>query len=173
MGSGNGFNLLWVILACLIIDVNGAAWADDEDVETVTSDSWEIEEWHFQTSLYTKHWDPDPEHDNSQSLIGVEALFRNGWIVGGAVFDNSFGQTSEYLFMGKQWDMFGSDYWYFKLTGGLLYGYKEPYDEKIPLNDLGVAPAFLPIIGFRYKRVFIETNILGIAAVTLTAGFAF
>lgn len=160
-------------LACLIMGFNGTVWADETDLEIVTSDVWKIEEWRFQTSLYTKHWDPEPEHDNSQSLIAVEALFRNGWIIGGAVFDNSFGQTSEYLFMGRQWDMFQSEFWYFKLTGGLLHGYKDPYDEKIPLNDLGVAPAIVPSIGFRYKRLLIETNILGNAAISITGGFAF
>ena len=147
--------------------------ADENVGEENVSGGWDIQEWRFQTSLYTKHWDPDPEHDNSQNLIGVEVLFHNDWIAGAAVFDNSFGQTSEFVFMGKSWPIFSSKLWYFKLTGGLLHGYKEPYDEKIPLNDLGVAPAIVPAIGFRYKRVFVETNILGNAAVTITAGFAF
>ena len=51
--------------------------------------------------------------------------------------------------------------WYFKLTGGLLHGYKEPYDDKIPLNDLGVAPAILPTLGFQYKFFVAEANLAG------------
>ncbi|MCP4047628.1 MAG: hypothetical protein GY732_16775, partial [Gammaproteobacteria bacterium] len=59
------------------------------------------------------------------------------------------------------------------LSGGLLHGYKEPYEDKIPLNDLGIAPAIVPAFGFRYKRVFTQIQILGTAAVTVTAGFSF
>jgi erythritol kinase len=65
------------------------------------------------------------------------------------------------------------DWIYFKLTGGLLHGYKEPYDDKIPMNGLGVAPAIVPAFGFKYKRVLTEIQILGTAALTWTVGFNF
>jgi hypothetical protein len=165
--------VLLTILACALALLTTQVHAAETEVEDSSAGDWSVDEWHVQISLYTKHWDPEPDHDNSQSLFGVEAVFHNGWIAGGAVFDNSFGQTSQYVFMGRSWQMFHSKYWYFKLTAGLLHGYKEPYKDKIPLNDLGIAPAMVPIIGFRYKRVFVETNILGNAAVTITAGFAF
>ncbi len=75
--------------------------------------------------------------------------------------------------MGKSWALFSSRFWYFKLTGGLLHGYKEPYEDKIPLNDLGIAPAILPALGFKYKMFLIEANLAGTAAMTITAGIAF
>jgi len=133
----------------------------------------EIAEWHFQTSLYTKHWSEDPDHVNNQKLLNIEFETSTGWMYGFAHFDNSFGQPSQYLYAGYSWPLFGKDWTYFKLTGGFLHGYKEPYDEKIPLNDLGVAPAIVPSFGLRYKRVFTELQILGTAAITVTAGFSF
>ena len=133
----------------------------------------EIAEWRFQTSLYTKHWSDDPDHVNNQKLINIEFETTNRWLYGFAHFDNSFGQPSQYLYAGYSWPLFGKDWTYFKLTGGFLHGYKEPYDDKIPLNDLGVAPAIVPTFGFRYKRVFTELQILGTAAITVTAGFSF
>ena len=133
----------------------------------------EITEWRFQTSLYTKHWDPDPEHVNNSKLLGIEFETTTRWIYGFAYFDNSFGQPSQYLFAGYSWPLFHKDWAYFKLTGGLLHGYKEPYEDKIPLNSLGVAPAIVPAFGLRYKRVYTELQILGAAAVTVTAGFSF
>jgi hypothetical protein len=28
--------------------------------------------WYAQTSVYTKHYSPDPDHNNNQDLIGIE-----------------------------------------------------------------------------------------------------
>jgi hypothetical protein len=133
----------------------------------------EIAEWRFQTSLYTKHWSPDPEHVNNSKLLNIEFETTKKWLYGFAYFDNSFGQPSQYLYAGYSWRLFKKDWAYFKLTGGLLHGYKEPYDDKIPLNQLGVAPAIVPSFGLKYKRVFTELQILGTAAITWTAGFNF
>lgn len=133
----------------------------------------EITEWRFQTSLYTKHWSPSDEHVNNSKLLNIEFETSSRWLYGFAHFDNSFGQPSQYLYAGYSWPLFSKDWAYFKLTGGLLHGYKEPYDEKIPLNQLGVAPAIVPTFGLRYKRVFTEFQILGAAAITVTAGFSF
>ena len=147
---------------------------EQADVELpVESSGWSIERWYIFTSLYTKHFEPDPNHVNHQKLLGIEAQMKNNWMFGFATFDNSFGQRSEYLYAGYLWPLFHSRHWYFKLTGGLLYGYKEPYEEKIPLNELGVAPAILPTLGFRYKFFVTEVNLLGNAGLTVTAGFTF
>ena len=133
----------------------------------------DIKEWRFRTSLYTKHWDPDPEHVNNSKLINLEFETSNKWFYGLAWFDNSFGQPSQYLYAGYTWKLFSKDWAYFALSGGLLHGYKEPYEDKIPLNELGVAPAILPTFGVKYKRVFAEIQILGVAAATVTVGFSF
>lgn len=140
--------------------------------ETEVSD-WDVTGWNLVFSLYTKHFDPDPDHNNDQNLVGLEAVFRNDWLAGVAVFDNSFGQASQYVYVGKTWPILKSELWYVKLTGGLLHGYKEPYEDKIPLNGLGIAPAILPAVGIRYKLVFCELELAGVAAATVTAGFRF
>jgi hypothetical protein len=133
----------------------------------------EIAEWRFQTSIYTHHWSSDPDHVSNSKLLDIEFETTKKWIYGFAYFDNSFGQSSQYLYAGYSWRLFKTDWAYFKLTGGLLHGYKEPYDDKIPMNGLGVAPAIVPSFGLRYKRVFTEMQILGTAALTWTVGFNF
>ena len=134
---------------------------------------WSIEGWNIQTSLYTRHFDPDPDHNNNQRLIGIEARFDRQWLGGIALFDNSFGQNSQMIYLGKYWTLFGSEHWYGKLTAGLLHGYKEPYEDKIPFNSLGIAPVIIPSLGFRYRWFLAEANLAGLAAVTLTAGITF
>ena len=111
----------------------------------------DIAEWRFQTSIYTHHWSSDPDHVSNSKLLGIEFETTTRWIGGFAYFDNSFGQPSQYLYA----------------------GYKDPYEDKIPLNGLGIAPAIVPAFGFKYKRVLSEIQILGTAAVTLTVGFNF
>jgi hypothetical protein len=133
----------------------------------------EIAEWRFQTSLYTYHWSYDPDHVSNSKLLDIEFETTNKWIFGFGYFDNSFGQPSQYLYAGYSWPLFKSDWAYIKLTGGVLHGYKDPYADKIPLNGLGVAPAIVPAIGVKYKRVFGEMQILGTAALTWTVGFNF
>lgn len=134
---------------------------------------WKVSGWGIQTSFYTKHWDPEPEHTDHQHLIGPELYFENDYLVGLAIFQNSFDQSSQFLYIGKTWPLFKSRHFYFKLVGGLLHGYKEPYEDKIPLNGLGVAPAILPSLGFRYKWFITEVQIAGTAAITITGGLRF
>jgi hypothetical protein len=162
-------SLVLLILSHLLWCANALA----EDDSAHWENPWEVREWIIMTSVYTAHFDPDPDHVNSQKLIGVEAVFENDWLAGLATFDNSFGQRSQFVYMGKSWPIAHSRFWYFKLMGGLLHGYKEPYEDKIPLNGLGVAPGIIPSLGFRYKRVLAEVNLLGTAAVTVTVGVRF
>jgi hypothetical protein len=160
-------------LACCLLFVCAQLYADDTADEPAEPGRWTVEKWRLQTSLYTRHWDYDPEHNDDQHLINVEAVFANNWRAGAAAFDNSFGQDSWFVYMGYEWPLFHSKYFYFKLVGGLLYGYKDEYQDKIPLNGLGIAPAIIPILGAQYKWFFTELDIAGTAAITWTAGIQF
>jgi len=158
---------------CFLLLVSAGIGADEGKLGNGEAGGWKIAGWNIQTSIYTKHWSSNPEHNNHQKLIGPELVFTNDFLVGFAYFRNSFGQPSEYLYIGKTWPLFHSNYFYFKLTGGLLHGYKPPYEDKIPLNGLGVAPAILPSVGIRYKHLMMELQIAGTSAITLTGGLRF
>ncbi|NVZ47211.1 sn-glycerol-3-phosphate transporter, partial [Pseudomonas tolaasii] len=72
--------------------------------------------WYAQTSVYTRHFSPDPKHNNHQDLINLERNEASGFVYGGATFRNSFSQRSYYAYAGKRYDM--ADYpVYLKLTG--------------------------------------------------------
>ena len=163
--------IFFILLIALMLHCDGLFAEGHKDEQPKSP--WSVKQWTVQTSVYTWHWDPEPEHNNQQHLLAVESHFNNHWLVGAAVFRNSFDQSSQLLYMGKKWDLFESQYWYFKVTGGLLHGYKEPYEDKIPYNGLGVAPVLIPSVGFRLNHLIIETTFAGIAAVTITAGLSF
>ena len=162
-----------VITACLLFWSCSPLLAEEKSGDGAEPGPWAIKDWVVQTSVYTKHFDDDPDHVNNQKLLGVEFIFENDWAAGLAIFDNSFGQNSQFLYMGKHWRLFQSRFWYVKLMGGLLHGYKDPYEDKIPLNGLGIAPAIVPSLGFRYKWFVAEANLRGLAVVTITAGVRF
>ena len=130
--------------------------------------------WYFQTSAFTRHFDPKPHHNNAQRLLNVEWQGENDWILGGAYFYNSFDQPSQYVYGGYMWrpfdDLRGA---YFKLTGGLVHGYKGEHKDNIPFNGLGVAPALLPSIGISGKRFATELVVFGTSGVTWNVGFYF
>lgn len=143
------------------------------ELEPWETPGWEIANWSIQASFYTRHFDPEPDHVNDQSLLAIEAGFTNQWVAGLALFDNSFGQETEFLYMARRWPLFRSEHWYTKLMGGLMHGYEEPYEDKIPFNGLGVAPAIVPALGYRYNYFVGELHLGGLAVVTFTAGVRF
>ena len=141
-------------------------------------DHLNIDKIYVYRSFYTKHFDPEPYHVNEQDMFGLEMRATNQWMYGFVTFDNSFGQPSEYLYTGYKWNigdasLFNPSYKYFKLTGGLMHGYKDEYADKIPFNGLGVAPAVIPTLGYQYKNYVSEVSLGGLSVFTVTLGYAF
>ena len=172
-GVALGLLLLFTVFPAAAIAQSAASseqTAADRAVETAP---WQIEGWYVFTSVYTRHFDPEEDHNDHQNLLGLELWMNNRWLFGFSAFDNSFDQNSQYLYVGYRWELFDSPHWYLKLTGGLLHGYKEPYEDKIPLNGLGVAPAVVPTLGFRYRSWNTEVSVAGTSAVVVTTGITF
>ncbi|RUR53469.1 hypothetical protein [Vreelandella populi] len=126
-----------------------------------------------QTSLLTRHFDPQPDHNNQQHLMGIELHNPDRWLTGVGWFKNSYEQPTWYVYAGREFPL-----WQFaeeinvraKLTGGLLRGYKDEYRDKIPLNHLEVAPVLLPSIGVQWERFESDLIIFGTAGIMFTAG---
>ncbi|KSW26568.1 MULTISPECIES: hypothetical protein [unclassified Pseudomonas] len=148
-------NKALILLAALLLAP--AAWAGEGD------------SWYLQTSVFTRHWNHDPQHNNHQDLIGVERNRDDGWVWGGATFRNSFRQRSNYVYAGKRFDLDDSPF-YFKVTGGVIQGYRGEYRDKIPLNRYGVAPAVIPSVGAQVGRFASEFVVLGNSAGMINLG---
>jgi hypothetical protein len=146
----------------------------------------------LQTSVWTKHYNPEPDHNNHQEMINLEYYFNDDvkffvnpkqaswrddvrWLVGGATFKNSYDQQSTYVYGGGRYDyaLGENTKAYAKLTAGLLYGYRGEYKDKIPFNSLGVAPVILPAVGVQHRRVNLELVPFAAAGVMINAGFYF
>ena len=128
--------------------------------------------WYAQTSIYTRHYSPAPEHNNQQDLLGLERNLPSGALFGAATFRNSFRQRSYYAYAGKRYPI--PEYpLYLKLSGGLIQGYKGEYRKKLPLNRLGIAPAVIPSMGVHYGPIGAEVVLLGANAAMITTGLRF
>ncbi len=56
-------------------------------------------------------------------------------------------------------------------SGGVIVGYRKPYEDKIPFNHRGVAPAIVPGIGYQIGRFSLQMNVLGVAGLMFTLGY--
>jgi hypothetical protein len=128
----------------------------------------------LQAGPYVYHRNHDINHNDVPLLVGVEWESPSRWELGASYFKNSFYQPCMYTYVGKRWFLnSGDEGLYVKVTGGPLYGYKDQYQDKIPLNYRGLAPAVIPGIGYQYQRASAQLVFLGTAGVTLTFGYDF
>ena len=128
----------------------------------------------LQVGPYVYHLSHDARHNNEPWLVGVEWESASRWELGASFFKNSFYQPCVYIYGGKRWFLRSEDQgFYLKLTGGPLYGYKEPYENKVPVNDNGIGLAIIPAVGYQYKRANAQLVILGSAGLMLSFGYDF
>ena len=136
---------------------------------------WRTDRMYFQFAYYTWHFHYDPDHQ--QSYLGdFEYRFDKTWLggqwIGGfSLFQNSFGQFSQYVYGALQWRPWEEHpAAYVKVSAGLLHGYAGEYKDKIPFNDYGTAPAIIPSVGYCWNRYCGEFVLLGLNAALFTVG---
>ena len=138
---------------------------------TVAAEPWRTDRFYLETSLYTHHFSYDAAHVDKQKLILGEWNITEQWLVGASVFDNSFGQPSQYVYGGWRTRPFEqAQPFYVKVSAGLTHGYKDQYRDKIPFNHSGIAPVVIPSVGFCISRICSELVLFGGAGVLLTLG---
>jgi len=79
------------------------------------------------------------------------------------------------VYVGKRFDnLLGQPRLFGKVTAGILYGYVEPYEDKVPLNWHGFSPAIVPVLGYKLSEdSSLQVNILGAAALMYSYGYRF
>lgn len=113
----------------------------------------------------------DPNYAGTHIVLKLDAVKENDWLYGLSLFDNSFGQFSQYIYGGKRWNYHGAwEGFNTKITMGLMHGYKGRFKDKIPLNDLGTAPALLLSIGYKQGGYGVDLTFFGAAGLLFTVG---
>jgi len=121
--------------------------------------------WRVMASPYTYHFSRDSNHRHVY-MLGLEKQDADAIIFGGSLFQNSFGQPSAYLYAGKRYDgLTRFDPLFVQVTAGLLYGYKAPYEKKVPLNYKGFSPGAVLSVGWQFTpMISTQVNFLGNSA---------
>lgn len=143
-------------------EVAAPAWLDEQLHENADGDYWRV-----MVAPYTWHYHTDKDGTHRYVyLFGVERQFASGWLLGAVYFSNSFGQSSGYFYGGER--VFGWSPWpdklYFEWSAGLVWGYTDPYENKIPFNYKGLAPGIIVGVGWQFtKNLSFQANALGAA----------
>ncbi len=147
----HAFILMMVIAASWVMPSHAeglqaipGSWTEGFNLEQKAGDRWD-----FNVSPYSVHFSSSPDHKYVW-LVGVERERTDGTITGAAYFSNSFGQPTGYIYPwgGVSKNILGVEHLYAKWTAGLLYGYKAPFEDKVPLNHNGFSPAIVPAVGY-------------------------
>jgi hypothetical protein len=125
-------------------------------------------------SPYTHHWSRSPEHKHVV-LVALDEQLPGDRLCGVSLFSNSFGQPSVYVYAGQQFNnVLGVPKLFVKLTAGILYGYVQPYENKVPLNHNGFSPAIIPAIGYQFTpHDSVQLKVLGNAGLMFSYGHRF
>ena len=123
---------------------------------------------HFSDARKEHAWEPDEQKHAYVWLLQAEKEIDERQVAGFAYFKNSFGQPSQYAYYGWRFRPFDSmPGLFFKLTGGVIHGYKFPYNKKIPFNNKhGWGLTAIPAVGYDFNKNWGgQINVLGNAGV--------
>ncbi len=151
---------------CLL---TGSQATAQDSAPILSGHAWrEQAHWRVAVSPLTQHFRYSEEHQRVLA-VALERQRHDGWLAGGSHFTNSFGQPSAYLYLGRRLDLpFGPPGLFGQVSGGLLYGYRGRFEDKVPLNNNGFAPGALLTLGWQFdRRNAAAVHLLGDAGVML------
>ena len=128
----------------------------------------------FTFSPYTHHWGSSPDHKHVY-LVALDEQLPGNRLCGMALFSNSFGQPSAYVYAGQQFNnLFDQPRLFLKVTAGVLYGYVGKYQNKVPLNSHGFSPGIIPSLGYKFnEHDSLQVKLLGTAGLMFSYGRQF
>jgi len=156
--------VLCLTIGLIVAQLGCAAIADEPD-QGFMADLGRDKILSWQFSPYSYHFSQDPAHKDVV-MIGLEREHADQKVDGLVFFRNSFGQPTLYFYPwgGIYKSILGVDHLSFKWTAGLMYGYREPYENKVPLNYKGFSPVVIPALAYEFTSGWsAQLNILGTA----------
>ena len=151
---------LFLVLALFLVTTPAVAWQEGDKL-------------HLQFGAYTHFGGDDNEDYEGPPIVGnFELNKESNWLFGLTLFNNSFGQFSQYLYVGKKWQLPKLyEHLHVKLTGGLLHGYVDEYEDKVPFNNNGFSPGIVPSVGVKKGRWAFDMMALGGAGLLFAVGY--
>ncbi|GEM_PF-451273 len=142
----------------------GSVWRHATDTRLYRDDG----HWRVAFAPMAPHFRPSEEHQHVVA-VALERQRPDLWLAGLSLFSNSFGQPSAYAYIGRRHEaVMGVRPLFFQWSGGIIYGYRGAYADKVPLNVNGFSPGALVGLGWQFdRRRSAVVHLLGDAAVML------
>jgi len=120
------------------------------------------------------HYTSSDDYSGAPIFSSLKVQRSDNWQYGLALFNNSFGQFSQYLFGGYRWKL-GGKLQNFHITGtaGILHGYKDEFEDKVPYNKNGWSPGVSLGIGYKKGKLGADLTTIGTAGLLFTIGYDF
>lgn len=157
----------FVLLLGMLLTGRPAIGSDEASTKPLPAAPSTTGDWYLNFSPYTHHRKPKPEHEDVV-LLGIERNDPDNSLMGAALFRNSYGDPTIYLYpWGKTYPNFlGFEKLSAKWSAGLLYGYVGQWENKVPFNHNGFSPGFIPALswklggGYEAQLIFPTTNLM-------------
>ena len=161
-----------MFLCSLFVFISHVYAASEESEDAETSSLWGCFDSAYLQVGVGMHWSGGDDYEGAPVLGGLEVAHDDRHLFGISLFNNSFGQFSQYYYYGYKWPLkFIAQSAYFRLTGGLIYGYVGEYEDKLALNYGGWAPVIIPSLGWRHERLGFDVVVLGDAGLMFLVGY--
>ena len=130
--------------------------------------------WYVQGGAYI-HYDEEDDYEGPPLFIGIEFHRSQKWLYGFSAFQNSFGQFTQYAYVGRvfrPWENHPT--WHIKLTGGVLQGYRGRNHDTLPIRwgeSWGLGG--IPTIGTQKERYGYDVAFLKESGLLFLFGYRF
>ena len=126
----------------------------------------------LQLASYT-HYEAGDDYAGPPIYGGVEVGKSGGWFYGLGLFNNSYGQFSQYLYVGRQFDLYrlADKTFHLKLSGGALHGYHDEHEDSLPVTIGDIGPVIIPSLGMSVGRWSFDLVFLVDEALMFNLGF--
>ena len=130
--------------------------------------------WYVQGGVYV-HYRDDEDYEGPPLFVGVEYVQSPKWRYGASMFQNSFGQFTQYAYVARLFrPLRDHPEFHFKLTGGVVQGYRGEHHDTLPIrwgDSWGVG--VIPTLGYRKDRLGFDIAFLKASAALFLVGYHF
>lgn len=157
------------ILLLSVVGLSTPAAAGERDPDARSWRDWLAHR--YLHAGFGTHWSDSDDHEGTPWLVGLELSPDDRRIAGISLFNNSFGQFSQYYYYGYKWRLTRiNEALEVKLSGGLIYGYVDEFEDRLDPNWNGWSPAIIPSVGWRQRGWGFDVAVLGTAGLMFLVG---
>ena len=121
------------------------------------------------------HYRDDDEFEGAPLFAGLEYVHSEKWRFGFSMFENSFGQFSQYAYVGRIFrPLERYPNVHIKLTGGFVHGYRGEHHDTLPIRwGKSWGMGAIPTIGYTRGRFGFDVAFLKASAAMFLVGYHF